>query len=242
MPPGGNTFTGTRNRTAGPSDAVDSQVTKFGLVAASAPPEAGPGRSPRTARGKGALSHRESNPPGPQRPSCRTTRLDPTRLSPPTTRCSLESSPHAAVASTNDTTTTEALQIPRTAPPPHESAPWRTLTGKRTDPRDRPKGSCPGSQGVATTPLFHNERYPGSPLAKFAAVATYSAARRRRVQPGCNRAPPWSLRTEEGTTRVRTLTGAVVVIVALAMLAACNPYRWPPAPKQPGSALLRRDG
>ena len=28
--PGGNTFTGTRNRTAGPSDAVDSQVTKFG--------------------------------------------------------------------------------------------------------------------------------------------------------------------------------------------------------------------
>ena len=34
--------------------------------------------------------------------------------------------------------------------------------------------------------------------------------------------------------RVRKLTGAVVVIVALAMLAACNPYRWPPAPNSPG--------
>ena len=34
--------------------------------------------------------------------------------------------------------------------------------------------------------------------------------------------------------RVRKLTGAVVVIVALAMLAACNPYRWPPEPNSPG--------
>ncbi len=34
--------------------------------------------------------------------------------------------------------------------------------------------------------------------------------------------------------RVRKLTGAVVVIVAMAMLAACNPYRWPPEPNSPG--------